>query len=400
MNQKPNNSNSTPKLANNRNNSSANNRNNSSANNRNNSSANNRSANNRNNSSANNRSANNRNNSSANNRNNRNNNSLRNNTNTTIQNSNQSKIKKYAIIAVVIIVIIVIIFFLYKFITKKVLKIGQNEIKIDKQDYLTPFSLDYTMFTLPKNGFDYSMSFWIYVENYEYNSGLWKHIFHKGNTISETMEYKTWDELSTQATRQTPGLWMHPTTNNLRLAFNIKLDDTSVIPCGLYSQKKCGENCSICEYDDEELICKHKNSHPKNLENNFPPKCKTKPDSVDGETIEFVDIKNIPAKEMTHILFVLENKILNIYYNGILKKIHKFAGTPEFSRNDNLYFNSPQTFEGQIFNYRYIPNQINKEKITEIYKDIPFTKKFPKKFRFDNYIKRFKIIDAVKSIFI
>ena len=250
MNQKPNNSNSKPKLSNNRNNSSANNRNNSSANNR----------------AANNRAANNR---AA---NNRNNNSRRNNTNTVDQNSNKSKIKKYAIIAVVIIVIIVIIFFLYKFITKKVLKIGQNEIKIDKQDYLTPFSLDYTMFTLPKNGFDYSMSFWIYVENYEYNSGLWKHIFHKGNTISETIEYKTWDELSTQATRQTPGLWMHPTTNNLRLAFNIKLDDTSVIPCGLYSQNECDLECKFCEYDDEELICKQKNSHPKNLENNFPPK--------------------------------------------------------------------------------------------------------------------------------
>ena len=58
---------------------------------------------------------------------------------------------------------------------------------------------------------------------------------------------------------------------------------------------------------------------------------------------------------VTHYIFnviLITYKILNIYYNGILKKIHKFAGTPEFSKNDDMYFNYPQTFEGEIFNFR------------------------------------------------
>ena len=315
------------------------------------------------------------------------------------QKGNFDKIKKYVIICVVIIVILVVIFFIYKFVTKNVLKIGQNETTVDKQDYLTPFKLPYSQFTLPKNGYDYSMSFWIYVEDYEYNNGLWKHIFHKGNTTNETMEYKDWDTLTTEISRMTPGAWMHPSSNKIRLAFNIKLDDPDDKSCGLYTKSNC-EECNMCEYDEDLLLCKEKNSHPKNLEKKFRTKCKSLSTEKNDEFIEFVDIENIPQKEMTHILFVLENKILNIYYNGILKKIHKFAGTPEFSRNDDMYFNFPQTFEGQLFNFRYIPNQINKEKIIEIYKNIPFTNKFTKKYRFDNYIKRFKIIDAVKSMFV
>lgn len=114
--------------------------------------------------------------------------------------------------------------------------------------------------------------------------------------------------------------------------------------------------------------------------------------------MEYVDI-NIPIKKMTHIAFVLENRILNVYYNGILKKIHKFIGDPICHKNDNMFFNLPKTFEGTLFNFKYIPYEINSEKIRQIHKNIPFTDKFTKKYRVDNYIKRFKLIDAAKSIF-
>ena len=102
---------------------------------------------------------------------------------------------------------------------------------------------------------------------------------------------------------------------------------------------------------------------------------------------------------MTHITLTLENKILNIYYNGILRKIHTFDNEILFNKGD-LFFNMPLTFEGSIFNFKYIPNEINREKAIEIYKDIPFTSNFTKKFRFNNYLGRLKLKDAIKTIFI
>ena len=60
--------------------------------------------------------------------------------------------------------------------------------------------------------------------------------------------------------------------------------------------------------------------------------------------IEYIDIDNIPVKTMTHISFVLEQKILNVYLNGKLLKIHKFLGTPIFNKMP-MTFNYQKSFE-------------------------------------------------------
>jgi hypothetical protein len=55
-------------------------------------------------------------------------------------------------------------------------------------------------------GVEFTFSTWIFVEDYEYRKGKWKHVFHKGNASS-------WPN-------RCPGVWLHPNDNALRVYLN------------------------------------------------------------------------------------------------------------------------------------------------------------------------------------
>ena len=57
-----------------------------------------------------------------------------------------------------------------------------------------------------KEGIEFSYSFWIEIENFNYKSGQWKHVFHKGNSSSYP--------------NRAPGVWIHPNSNALRVYMN------------------------------------------------------------------------------------------------------------------------------------------------------------------------------------
>tara|TARA_Y100000389_G_scaffold87533_1_gene84048 strand:- start:11 stop:1537 length:1527 start_codon:yes stop_codon:yes gene_type:complete len=51
-----------------------------------------------------------------------------------------------------------------------------------------------------KNGYQFTYSFWMFINNWEYNYGKLKHVFHKGND---------------NFTFASPGIWLHPEKNEL-----------------------------------------------------------------------------------------------------------------------------------------------------------------------------------------
>jgi hypothetical protein len=120
--------------------------------------------------------------------------------------------------------------------------------------------------------------------------------------------------------------------------------------------------------------------------------------SAEIVNVEFVDIE-IPYKKMTHIAFVLENHILNVYLNGMLRKVHKFMGQPIFNKN-HMYFNVPNTFNGSMFKFNYIPLTIDRFQVEKYSKDIPNVELIPKSKRINNYIRRFKFKEAFQSFFV
>lgn len=55
-------------------------------------------------------------------------------------------------------------------------------------------------------GLEFTYSWWMFIESYEYKKGTWKHVFHKGNNSS-------WPSRG-------PGVWLHPTENAMYFYMN------------------------------------------------------------------------------------------------------------------------------------------------------------------------------------
>ena len=95
----------------------------------------------------------------------------------------------------------------------------------------------------------------------------------------------------------------------------------------------------------------------------------------------------------------VECVLLNVYLNGMLRKVHKFMGQPIFNKN-HMYFNVPNTFNGSMFNFNYIPLTIDRFQVEQYSKDIPNVDLIPKSRRINNYVKRLKFNKAIQSFFI
>lgn len=296
--------------------------------------------------------------------------------------------KKIIIIVAITLVILIAIaisitmFFLYK---KKL----ASYTYIERQDSNSIFKISDDDITPPKDGINYSMSFFMYLNDYSENFKYWKHVLHKGTEMRNTdiLNYTDWDELVQDIPNQSPGLWFNPKNTMLRISFTTHIDKDF---CELNKISTCTSNKSYCEWTGSKCISK--DNHGLNMGN------EPKIGSAERINVEFVDIE-IPYKKMTHISFVLENQVLNIYYNGKLRKVHKFMGVPIFN-NNHMYFNIPNTFNGSIFNFNYIPLTIDRYTVEIYSKDIPNVDLIPKSRRITNYVKRFKFIKAIQSFYI
>ena len=57
-----------------------------------------------------------------------------------------------------------------------------------------------------QEGLEFSYVWWMYIEDFEYKKGSWKHVFHKGSSDS-------WPN-------RAPGVWLHPNENRMRVYMN------------------------------------------------------------------------------------------------------------------------------------------------------------------------------------
>lgn len=55
-------------------------------------------------------------------------------------------------------------------------------------------------------GLEFSYTFWMYINDWGYKHGAWKHVFHKGNESSWPL--------------RGPGVWLHPKNNAMRVYMN------------------------------------------------------------------------------------------------------------------------------------------------------------------------------------
>jgi len=288
------------------------------------------------------------------------------------------------IIVLLIILVICVYFFYYR--NKN--PVNNVKVYIEKQKSTNSYTMDGDFVDLPKDGYDYSLSFWIYINDYYEEYTYWRHILHKGpGPVNDLIEHKSWNSLTQELKEQSPGIWLHPNKNNIRLAFTTEITKD-------YCNSNFLENTCIdkeyCMWDG--LACKLKNEHA------FTKDEIVDYENTDKKLVEYIDLDNIPVKTMVFISFSFEQKNLNIYMNGKLYKTKKFLGTPVFNK-DKMHFNLKNTFNGTMYKFRYIPLSLKPDELFTFYEDIPNVKYFPKKYRMKKYAKQFKFKEMISVLF-
>ena len=172
----------------------------------------------------------------------------------------------------------------------------------------------------PRNGYDFSISFWVYINDlYQYQT-TWRHMFHKGPyDTKDVINFEDWDELTAVHREQTPGCFLHPSTPTLRYTLTIKPGKEF---CGMFKNKTTCEERTYCNWEGD--VCNLERIHPKDLYHDKPI------DYIDTQEgdhiIQYVDIE-VPVKEVHHVAFVLDQKILVVFQNGKLTQSAKFMGS-------------------------------------------------------------------------
>ena len=86
-------------------------------------------------------------------------------------------------------------------------------------------------------------------------------------------------------------------------------------------------------------------------------------DSIDQ--IEYCDLENIPVKKLTQITLTLDNNVLSIYLNKVLRKVCTFEGAPIYN-NRPMFFVHQRSFDGYIQDFRMIPYFIKDMQVAKL----------------------------------
>lgn len=222
---------------------------------------------------------------------------------------------------ILIILLIVSIVYFYNKIkeTHKSLFLG-NGLNIAKIESNVPNSIPPCNIMTPILDNKFTYSFWLYIKDFYHNTNCkcWKHIFHKGTKLNSndilTFKYDDWNRLTNEITEQSIGLWLDPNQNNLRVVVN------------------------------------------------------TESNSVFN--LKYVEIKNIPIRELFNITILVNKNFLEIYIDGNLYRSKQFKNNIIFNNKD-LFFNHQNTYSGAIYDFIYLPKTITFNDIRYLYNNKP-----------------------------
>jgi len=168
-------------------------------------------------------------------------------------------------------------------------------------------------FPLPQvtQGMNQSFTTWIYVKDWNYKFGQYKNILWKGNPGNTSTTSST----PVVSNIHCPSLWLYPLTNSLKV-----VTSTSV-----------------------------------------------------PEQVESCDIQNIPLMAWVNIVYVLNNRTVDIYINGKLERSCALRGIPTIT-NDPVYITqgSPLAgFYGKIGKTQYFTKALLPNDVANIYQQGP-----------------------------
>lgn len=161
-----------------------------------------------------------------------------------------------------------------------------------------------------EQGIEFTYAVWLYIDDFEYGKGKYKHIFHKGNDNFAT----TGDHNGMNQPNNAPGLYIDKNLNRLVVVMNTF-------------------------------------------------------DSINEE----VTIQDIPLNKWIHVLLRVEGNKLDTYINGTIVSRHVFNGVPKQNYGD-VYVNLDGGFSGLLSDLKYYNYGVNTREILDLVKGGPNTK--------------------------
>ena len=79
------------------------------------------------------------------------------------------------------------------------------------------------------------------------------------------------------------------------------------------------------------------------------------------------DIENIPLQKWVHLVYVLNNRTVDIYINGKLERTCILEGIPKNLANDKLTVTYNNGFYGKMGKLQYFTRSLNPEEIAKLY---------------------------------
>lgn len=180
------------------------------------------------------------------------------------------------------------------------------------------------------DGTEYTYSFWIFVNDWNYRNEKPKHVLHRGDSKCKIAN---------------PSVWIYPNTNKLMIRFQTygeQGSDSQVNNSNLYPKYP---NNTMNPIDDESLM-KGRNNY-------------------------VCDIDNIPLQRWVHVSIVLWNRTTDVYINGKLNRSCILAGVPKLN-NGNVYIGQFGGFDGLVSKLRYYNKALDPNQIYQTYLQGPY----------------------------
>ena len=327
---------------------------------------------------------------------------------TLIKSENVSKILNIIILILVIILIIYVLYQLYQFIKK----VRRNAPTLLTKPTNARRPDVYPAKRLPPSnvGSEYTYTFWMYVDDWNYHYDQPKHILSRGS-----------DPTKDPATFVcNPGVWFYPKQTNLVIRFdtygrkpnynylpgqelsgqapsggNATFQDITLSGC----QEKCDSlnTCAGFSLNNKTGQCILKDS-PYSA-GKSTQKCKQDSDCGSGnycndgicaseydsygktasmmptsdlkDTNEICDIIQLPVQRWVHVGIVLWNRTTDIYLNGKLRRSCILKGVPKVPWGADLYRTQNGGFGGKMAQIRYFNRALNATEIYKIYSKGP-----------------------------
>lgn len=254
----------------------------------------------------------------------------------TVKKSNSSGSSSTVIMILVLILFIIILgvggYYLYKYLNKHNLS---NETTKQFIPYIHDASIDKRIASgsIPRSadGNEYNINFWVYVNDYVVRKSQDKCILYRGEAPAGTLNDASVDVASGNPNVNcNPGVWLLKNVNTLRIIVGLETN---------YGVSNCDTSVTqACESGVQD--------------------------------VDVCDIENFPLQRWVNVNITLRNNVIDVFFDGALKKSTILKGFPMLSNNDMLVC-PDGGFNGYISNMKYSNKAVSMSKIENMYKSGP-----------------------------